>query len=453
EVEPKHAYIQQPVTVTYTLFFRQDVRTFDVKSLSTTEGFWSENLKVPNPPQVINRMVNGREYRSAVIHKLLLYPTRHGELSIGPMDLTLEIQEKRKSRRSRSLFDNFFDDPFGTSRVQKQVSSKPKIVKVKPLPDLGRPAGFDGAVGEYKINARLDRDTVNTNESVTLKVTISGNGNIGFLPEQSISIPPDIERYDPEIKEHAEPLGGKLHGKKTFTYLLIPRRAGLQRITPIKFSFFDPVKGKYVTSSTNELLLQVNPVEGWTASGAVIPGGSPEEVQSLATDIRWIHDATQGLHRAEKPVYRRATYPLAYIIPLIFAVTALFARKRRNKFQSDTAARKSRMAAKHAYKALKEAKELQDAGKIDQGYTALARGLINYFSDRTGNVSSTVDRNRIDLVLQHRHVPENLRIKVASIIDKCNSARFTPDGLDNISLTRLIEESRTWIHNVNHYLE
>lgn len=171
DVDPAEVYVQQPLTVTYTLYFRHDVRSFDVKRLSSTEGFWTEEWPVPNPPTVLERTINGKSYRAAAIYRTILFPTRDGELTIGPMEVVCEVKQSRR-RRSRSLFDDFFDNPFDVE--QKLVASELYTVNVLPLPANGKPDQFDEVVGKYRLRAELDRDTVETNESVTLHINISG---------------------------------------------------------------------------------------------------------------------------------------------------------------------------------------------------------------------------------------------------------------------------------------
>ncbi len=448
-VDPQEVYLQQPVAVTYTLWYRENVRTFDVRSVSSTDGFWSEAIEVPNPPSVRQKVIDGKTYNTAIIHKLLLYPTRSGELSIGPMDIVCEVQKRQNRRRPGSLFDSFFD---GYERVQKNISSEPVKVKVKQLPAFGRPENFDGLVGRYNINAKLDRDTVVTNESVTLKVTISGSGNIGFVPEPLVIIPPDIEKYDPEISENSQHSGGKMRGKKNFTYLLIPRRAGKQKIAPVSFSYFDPVKNKYVTDQTRELNLYVAPATGWAAAGNSAPGGSPEEVRSLTTDIRWIHESVKGLRRTNKSLYHSSLYPVSYLFPATIALLALWLRQRKEKLAGDVAGRKSRQARKHVAAALKEATTLHKENKILEGYTALARGLISYLADRTHNNTTNLDLDNIMTILSYRNISEELKTEFKMILEKCNTARFTPDGLDAETLNTLISKSRNWIHTADYQL-
>ncbi|MBD3166199.1 hypothetical protein GF324_06355 [bacterium] len=451
-IKPRSVYLQEPAVVTYTLYFREDVRTYDVRKLSTTEGFWTEELEVKQPPDIFNRVINGANYRAAIIHKLLLFPTRTGELTIGPMELVCEVNQRRRGGRS-----SFFDDPFfgGFQTENREVRSNPTTIHVKTLPEEGRPDGFDDIVGNYSIKAEVDTDSLQTNESVTLKVRVSGSGNIGFLPEPDLTVPPDIEIYDPETKQVSRPTANHqtLHGYKEFTYLMIPRRPGQQRIKPIELSFFNPTINAYRTVSTEEIMLQVAPAAGWASAEEGTAGGAAREVRTLGRDIRWIHQSTRGLRKTGPPLYQQAAYPLAYLVPALIVVAALLARRRMDKLAGDVAGQRSRKAAKRALSALKAARDDLAANRIEEGYTALARGLVNYLADRTHNPAAELDRNRIEMVLTARNIPDERRAELHQLLERCNSARFTPDGLDANTLGDLIEQARSWIMAVDRTLE
>ena len=205
--------------------------------------------------------------------------------------------------------------------------------------------------------------------------------------------------------------------------------------------------------TTPELDLQVNPASGWAAVGSVAPGGNPEEVRSLSTDIRWIKDAARGLRHAGPPSYRRLVYPAAYGVPLAVALMAIGLRRRREKILGDAAARRSRRAARSAMKALREARELHDAGRIMEGYDALALGIIRYLADRSRLKTAELDRRRIGELLAERNVPEELRKNLSDLLDVCDAIRFTPEGGDEASLAQRIDQARSWIMSADRYFD
>jgi len=135
-VDKSTVYQSQQILIEYKLYFRVDVRSYNIEKLPTNTGFWMEEFKLPSQPRVGNEIINGINYRVATLRKVALFPTRSGEISIEPMTISLDAVVKQK-RRSRSIFDDFFDDPFGRT-VKTSVSSQPLKIKVKPLPQAGK---------------------------------------------------------------------------------------------------------------------------------------------------------------------------------------------------------------------------------------------------------------------------------------------------------------------------
>ncbi len=452
DVQPGSVYLQQPVEVTYTLYFRIPVRTFDIRRLSTTEGFWTEEVPMPNRPAVFEKRISGETYSASVIHRLILFPTRTGELTVGPMEIACEVQ--LASRRSRNILDGFFDDPFfGGNYTTTSISSKSVEVQVKQLPARGQPSDFRNIVGNYSVKAELDCTEVETNESVTLTVTVEGVGNIGFVPEPDIIFPPDIEPYNPQIEEAHEPVNGNVRGSKKFTYLLIPRRSGRQRIAPVRLSYFNPESKKYVTRATGEMFLEVRPASGWTAVDTMMPRGSSTEVLTVGTDIRWILDSTRGLSNMRVPLRENPLYWLAYIIPLAIAGGAITLRRRINRLADDRSGRMARKAARRALAAIKQARAYHLSGNAQEGFTALARGLVQYFSDRTGITAAELGIATMRNELESREVDGRLIKLFESIFNQCQSARFTPRGANPEMLAALIERGRRWILTVDRYFD
>ncbi|MCB2199877.1 BatD family protein [bacterium] len=449
-VSSQSVSFQEPLTLIFTLYYQEDVKTFNVNRLASTEGFWSEQWPVPERPDIRQEYVNGQLYNAADLHRLILFPTKTGELKIGEMDVTIGYRKARRNQR-QSLFDSFFSDPFSSSIQYEDLKSDPITIKVAPLPTEGRPANFENVVGDYRIRSSLDTDQVRTNESVTFTVTISGEGNIGFIPTPDISFPSDLEVYEPQVEESHQPSNGVITGSKSFTWLLIPRRPGKQTIPAVSFSYFDPKTKQYRTPKAPAHTLQVQPATGWSGVDTE-SSDTPSEVETLGTDIRWILQADHGLRRHGPPLQERPLYWLAYLIPVGVAAAGFGLRKRQDKLLSQTGLVRSRKAAKRALEALSAARSLLSKGEIQEGYTGLARGLIGYISDRIGIPVGQLDRQRLLTELGQRNVSESAVRELVAVLDLCDSARFTPQGAEANSLAELIERAQRWIGQVDRSL-
>jgi len=193
-VDQTTVYPHQPVIVTYKIYTRVELTNYGVSKLPDLVGFWSEDLDMPQQISTYEEIIEGKKFLVGDIKKTAIFPTSPGEKIISPMEMDCEVR-LRERRSSQDPFERFFNDDFFSNsmfgrRVQQRIKSEPIKISVKPLPTAGKPRDYSGAVGDYKMQAALDKDSVKTNEAITLKVAVSGSGNIKMLPEPIIVFPP-----------------------------------------------------------------------------------------------------------------------------------------------------------------------------------------------------------------------------------------------------------------------
>ena len=87
--------------------------------------------------------------------------------------------------RWRPVFSMIFFNNYRT--VKTKVSSKPVNIKVKPFP-AAAPKSFNGAVGKFNLKASLDNNQVKANEAITLKLQLSGTGNIKLIDAPKVGL-------------------------------------------------------------------------------------------------------------------------------------------------------------------------------------------------------------------------------------------------------------------------
>ena len=205
EVDRRSVFQNQPVNIVFKIYTRVEVTGFNITKPPDLKGFWSEDYNVSPRPVTYEEVVDGKKFLVAEIRKSAVFPTNPGEKVIDPLEGECEVRLP-EANRSRDIFERFFDDdffggnPFGR-RVRTKIVSKPIKIEVKPLPEEGKPGDYSGVVGEFGMTASLDKDQVQVNEAVTLKVRFNGTGNIKMLPEPEIIFPPDIETYEPKINQ------------------------------------------------------------------------------------------------------------------------------------------------------------------------------------------------------------------------------------------------------------
>jgi len=378
-VDKRNVFQNEQLLVTYKLYFNLDVRGYDQEKVPAYPGFWKEEIKLPRQPKVNQEIINGIAYKTAVLYQAALFPTQAGELKIDPLSIVVNAVVKQK-RKSRSLFDSFFDDPFGRT-VRKSLSSNPITIKVKELPALGKPANFSGVVGKYSMSLSSDKNQVRANDAVSLKLNIAGQGNIKLVIPPKLNVPPDLEVYDPKEKTNINREKGRISGQKNIEYIVVPRYEGDYTIKPVSFSYFDPRAKKYKTLRTKPVNLKV---VGGTLSPGDISGTSnlsKQEVELLGKDIRFIKEIAHFTRQGNK-IYTNVLFLSGFIFPLILIGLAFSYKKHQVKLEGDVQFARRRKAGKIATKHLASAKKYMKAETSKEFYKFMSKALQGFVSDK-----------------------------------------------------------------------
>jgi hypothetical protein len=455
-VDRSKVYQGEQITVNYKLYWRVSLAgNPSVGKVPALTGFWSEDLETPRQIQITREIVNGKQYNVAVLKKVALFPQHDGTLTIDPMEVECAVQVKTNRRRSNDIFDQFFgndpffNDPFfgGVTTVNYKTKSQPVRITVQSLPATGIPPGFGGAVGKYTMDAWLDKRQTTTNDAVTLRVKISGRGNLRLLEAPAVVVPPDIERYDPKISDNVSNQGDRIAGSRTFEYLLLPRHAGEQRIPPITFAYFDPEKKNYVALHSPEFVLTVE--KGTEAAPEYATGISKEDVKLLGEDIRFIKSGNLSLRRAGELFIGSPLFVVLLFSPILGFVGFVVYAKRRERLMGNVVLLRNRKARKMAQRRLVEAKKLLTEKKKEEFYTEVSRALWGYVGDKLGIPPSDLSVDTARITLESRKVSQETVVHLTATIEQCEFARFAPsedslqmDGIynDAVVLISTIEE-------------
>ncbi|MGB5849505.1 MAG: BatD family protein, partial [Ignavibacteriaceae bacterium] len=256
-VDKRKAFLGEQVTVTYKLYTRLNIAAqMSISKLPQYQGFWAEELETSSNITFATEVIDGKQYRVGVLKKAALFPTQAGKLEITPFELSVPIQ-LRRNRNRNNFFDDFFNDPFGFNQtIEYNATSNKVTIDVLFLPTEGKPISFNGAVGEFSLNADIDKTTAKTNEAVTLKVILSGQGNLELLDMPELNLPSGFEKYEPKTSENINKRN-IISGSKIAEYLMIPRVVGTREIPTVEFSYFNPVKKKYVTLRSKAFKLDI----------------------------------------------------------------------------------------------------------------------------------------------------------------------------------------------------
>ena len=438
-VDKSRVYQGEQLTVTYKIYTRVGIANYNLSKLPSLTGCWSEDIEVVKQVQLTNEVVNGKQYRVGVLKKVALFPQRSGTLPLDPMELDCVVQVQTR-HKSNDIFDQFFNDPFfgNSTNVNYKVRSQSVNITVLPLPSAGVPPAFSGAVGKYAMEAWLDKPQTKTNEPVTLKVKISGSGNLKLLEAPQVNVSSDVEKYDPKISDNVTKQGDQIAGTRTFEYLLIPRHPGEQKIPSVSFAYFDIEKKNYVSLKSPEFVLSVE--KGSENTPTYAAGVSKEDVKLLGEDIRFIKSGNILLNRKSVTFFGSPFFFVLSVSPVFAFIGFIVYAKRREKMLGNVVLVRNRKARKIAQKRLTEAKRFLDAKKKAEFYTEISRALWGYIADKLGIPPSDLSIDLVGTSLDGKNIPEEVVSKLTATIELCEFARFGP-AADTVQMDQVYSET------------
>jgi hypothetical protein len=419
-VSRRDLYIGEHLVATVKLFTRVNLSGINERKYPSFTGFLKTDLELPPLTSLRQENINGTIYGTGVLQQFLLYPQITGEITIEPYQATVLVQQKT----GRS--DPFFGDFFSTYQtIPQAVVSKSVTINVKPLPG-NKPDDFSGIVGSMSLKAGISKDTVNVNDAVNFRITVSGNGNLKLAEAPAMKLPADVEMYDPKITDNLKNTAGGTSGQKTFEYLLIPRHYGDFTIPPIAYSYFNTTTRKYERLTTDEFRFHARKGTEEGDKITVYGGISKEDVKYVGKDIRFVRTDPGKLSRPSNILMKRQSFYSGYAIALGVFLLVLFIRREHIRRNADLTAVKNRKAGRVAVKRLKEASVCLKKGETDRFFEEILKAIWGYLSDKLNIPVSELTRNNAVTALQEEGIDEEKIRNLTEILDKCEYARYAP---------------------------
>ncbi len=428
-VDKSSVYQGEGVIVTYKLYTKVNLVNYSISKLPSLSGFWSQDIAMPQQLQFHSENYDGANYKVAEIKKMVVFPQRAGTLELDPMEgeVVARIQGKRQQQNSNDPFSQFFNDPFFNFNQWQDVKVPMKSdaikITVRDLP-AGAPSTFNGAVGKFNIDISLDKKEVKSHEGVTLKIKISGKGNLKLLDPPKVDFPADFETYDPKISSNIMATTAGVNGSKTFEYLVIPRNAGDYKIPVSGFSFFNLDKKQYESVPSQDLNLKVE--KGNETITTSVTGVSKSDVQLLGKDIHFIKTNRPAFVQGTGSFFGSGLFYMLIATPaLLFAVLLVF-RKRYIEMQSNIGLLKSQRANKVAKKRLGAAQKYLASNNKEKFLDEMFKALWGFISDRLQIPVSELSKESASNALQSKNISQEMILQFAETIESCEFARFAP---------------------------
>jgi hypothetical protein len=291
------------------------------------------------------------------------------------------------------------------------------------LPDEDKPGDFKGSVGNFVMRSSVDKQKVEAGQPITLKINISGTGNIKSVSEPVL---PELENFRVYSSGSSEKISKEnyiLQGTKIYEEVLIPKEPGKYTIPPLSFSYFDLKTKEYKTLKTNPVVITSLPsTEGVSVAGATII--SKSEIGVVPKDIRHIKSAPQVLEKHTGSLYKNPIFLIIQLLPLAALVIALRYKRHQEKLNSDVAYARLRKSHKLAKKRLSEAKKLLSLEKKNEFYSEIARTITLYIGDKLNQPGFGLTKDQIKSELTQRGVDKERIDEIIGLLEDCDYVRF-----------------------------
>jgi len=417
EISKENPYLNEPITVVYKLYVSHNVSVRNWRETSSPKynDFWSQNIEIKNLV-VENGKYKGEDYRYVVLKKTVLYPQKSGKLTIEPLSLDV-VMEVPTGRR------DFFGRPQLVA-ANKTISAGSRAIRVRDLPEAGKPDDFTGAVGKFTFTAKPTKTELKHGESLDLEVSVSGNGNLKLFTLPKPIVPSALEMYDPVHTENVNtPLSG-MQGKITDKYTLIPQYKGNYPIKGLSFSYFDPSAGRYKTLTSPEIMVKV--LDGPTGPEPVASAEEGIGKQAAQKNVEFanIKLKTNLVSTKKATFFGTNLYYGLLALPFILIPIIIFIRRRKEARDGDIVGNKRRMSNRLAKKYLSQAKK--QINNKEPFYIALERALHNFLKAKLHIETSEMSKEIItEILLERGAKPETVKDFI-DLTENCEFARYAP---------------------------
>lgn len=376
-----------------------------------------------------------------------LSPIRSGNLTIPP--LQFKYQKMGAPKMVNKKMGNMSFSSVTQEAEEATATSGPLQIHVLPLPEEGKPTHFNGMVGQYAFEAKIDRIQLQVGEALTLLIKIRGNGKPGSIPDPELPSFAEFRSVPPESQVSKTEVNGQIWTERTLKIFLYPKKKGDFRIAPIRFSWFDPVKRKYQESMSEEFQIHVEKgdlteaaASGGTMIAATLTASEKKAIEQLGQDIRFIHEP-KSLPQEYQGLYRKPWYWLLLLLPFGIAAALAHWSRRRHALLRDRAYQRRSHAQQALHAVWTQAETALNQGDTREVLTLAERGLTTYLGDLFNQEFTGLTRDRLRDILQKLHGSAEAIDGLLRLLATCDQARFSPMGVSTEEASHLLHEAKS----------
>ena len=434
EVDKDEVFLGEQLTLTFRLFSRHDLGSADYTAAACT-NFWKEDIEGQNRYTTV---VRGRRYRVEEL-TTALFPTKTGLQSIGPASLECTL-------------DSFFTPGFSFRRRglgrPRHLKTRPIDVTVKPLPE-GAPNGFSGTVGQFSISSTVDQKGVEVGKPITLKIRISGTGNVKTIQQIPTPQVESFDVYEPNIKESVDRGKSPIRGAKLFEFVMVPKKSGSRVIPSLGFSFFDPRAETYRTVRTRPIELTVTGTASESPEAQLAGLLKRTDVLQTGADIHYIRPKMTSFEDFRQDLYKLAMTPILILLPGLVLIGLCVRGIAVQRFLGDAGLRGAR---KEAIRGLAEARAQMNPDAPQEFYSRVAKSLINYVSKIFDVPAPGVSALTVGALIGDSEDGKRAAVLASECIEVCDFYRFSAQKSSKEEMRSVlskVDEAISILHQVS----
>ena len=434
----KRVYEQEPILLTYKVYTLVGLTSLrgDMPDL---KSFYTQEVSLPTQKSFSIETFNGRPYKTTTWSQYVMFPQMTGKLQIPSITFEgIVVQQNRNI----DPFEAFFNGGSGYIEVKKKIVAPGIDIQVDPLPE--RPAGFSGGVGHFLVSASLNKTETKANDPVTLRITISGVGNLKLVKQPQVELPKDFDKYEPKITDKTKLTSAGIEGSMIYDILIVPRHQGHYELPPVSLTYFDTTAKAYKTVTSEPLTLDVAKGSG---PGAMTDFSGQQDLQELSRDIRYIKTGDVRQQGIDEFFFGSVAYWVTLAIMALVFISLFVIFRQRAIENANVTKRRAGKANKVATKRLKKASSLMAENKPSEFYDEVLRALWGYVGDKLNIPVEQLSHDNISQRLSDRNVGEETIGQFIGALDECEFERYAP-GDPKGNMNKVYEKAMTAIEKI-----
>ncbi len=384
----------------------------------------------------------GQEQVGNALFRVLLFrtvatPVKAGKLALGPAQCAFNLHVRVGGGDVFDLFNR------GVRAQAVTILSDPLDIQVLPLPTEGRPADFNGAVGNFTLAASAAPVDVAVGDPITVRVQINGRGALDGVRMPTLELGEAFKSYPATVTtEQPDPLS--MTGLRKLEQVVQPQSADVKELPGFAFSFFDPDARAYRTLKHPATPLRVRPAAAAQAPTVVM---TTTNAAAAAAATELVHIKPHLGVLASPNALRLPGFWLLAGVPFALWLGLLARRIQAENLANNPRLRRRREVAKLVNSGLAELRQQASAAQPEAFFVNLFRLLQEQLGERLDQPASAITEEVIEERVQPLGASDATCQSLHALFQVCNAARYAPVR-ETSELAKLAEQFATTVEEL-----